>query len=269
MKNPLVVKVGGALLDDAKAAAKLFSVIQKILETQPVILVHGGGNRVESLLTALGLTSEKLDGLRVTPESQLPYIVGALAGTVNKTLSAWAIKSGLSTVGLSLLDGGLCQCQQINEKLGAVGTATPLSVDVLTPLLNTKKLPIISSIGADTQGNLLNINADEAAACIASLVQGQLVLLSDVPCVLDAQKRPIGTLNAAEIDSLVASSVIEGGMAVKVKAALDTANSIGLPVCIASWKTPEQLLLLARSEPCGTMILPNSTSNLSGDSTQQ
>ena len=244
MTHPLVVKVGGAILESEASANKLFTVLAQIMQTQPVILVHGGGNKVESLLTALGFTSEKRKGLRVTPTAQLPYIVGALAGTVNKTLSAWAIKAGLTPVGLSLLDGGMCQCQTLDEQLGAVGTASPGSSTLLTQIMALPCLPIVSSIGADANGNLLNVNADEAAASIAYLVKGKLVLLSDVPCVLDANKQPIDVLTTTDINTLIHNHVIEGGMAVKVEAALKTANNIGLPVCIASWKTPEQLLSL-------------------------
>lgn len=268
MSKPLVIKVGGALLEESSSALTLFKVLQQIQATQPVIVVHGGGNAVASLLTNLGFQSEKRDGLRVTPAEQLPYVVGALAGTVNKTLCAWAIKAGLTPIGLSLFDGHLCHSHAIHAELGAVGQATPHSSKLLDQLLPLNFLPIISSIGATPSGELLNVNADDAAAAIATLVKGQLVLLSDVPCVLDANKQPIDSLDEQSIHQLIEQGIIEGGMAVKVKAALATANAMQSPVCIASWKTPEPLLALSHGGTCGTHIIPNHISGECGSSTQ-
>lgn len=256
MTKPMVVKVGGALLEEKQHALHFFSVLKRIQETQPVIVIHGGGNSVANLLNALGFQSEKIDGLRVTPKEQLPYVVGALAGTVNKTLCSWALQSGLTPVGLSLLDGAMCQSELLNEHLGFVGKAVPNQPELLNHLLHMNQLPIISSIGASATGDLLNINADDAAAAIAALVQGQLVLLSDVPCVLDAKKAPIHSLNKSQIHQLIQDNVIEGGMAVKVNAALNTANTLQAEVCIASWKTPEQLIALSEGKTCGTHIVP-------------
>lgn len=257
MTKPVIIKVGGALLQDQIAAVAFFTVIKQLLDSVPVVLVHGGGNSVESLLTALGFTSEKLDGLRVTPEEQLPYVVGALAGTVNKTLCGWAIKQGIVPVGLSLMDANQCHAQQLNPQLGSVGKAGANNPDLLRHILGQKQLPIVSSIAADEVGNLLNVNADEAAAAIAELLHGQLVLLSDVPCVLDAEKLPIETLNATSIEQLIQQDVIQGGMAVKVKAALATANQIHNTVSIASWKSPQQLLGILAGESIGTSVIPN------------
>ncbi len=254
--RPVVIKVGGALLQDKVAAQQFFQVVKQLMDSVPVVLVHGGGNSVETLLTALGFTTEKLDGLRVTPEEQLPYVVGALAGTVNKTLCGWAIKQGISPVGLSLLDAQQCNATQLNEKLGSVGTVRPNSDVLLSHVLKQKQLPIVCSIAADDNGDLLNVNADDAAAVIAELLHGELVLLSDVPCVLDANKQPIATLTANSIEQLINADVIQGGMAVKVKAALATANQIGNPVLIASWKTPQQLLGIIAGESVGTAVLP-------------
>ncbi|UAA38669.1 acetylglutamate kinase [Paraneptunicella aestuarii] len=259
--TPLVIKVGGALLEDKTAAIHFFSTLKQLMPSVPLVLVHGGGNSVENLLKALGLTSEKIDGLRVTPNEHLPYVVGALAGTVNKTLCGWAMQQGIVPVGLSLLDGGICTATQLNEKLGAVGTAKANDPQLLLQVLGNQQLPIVSSIGADANGQLLNVNADEAAAAIAHALEAKLVLLSDVPCVLDADMQPIAELNSKSIEQLIAQGVINGGMAVKVKAALQTANQIGNPVIIASWKTPEQLLGLIQGEAVGTTIHSDAESN--------
>ena len=252
--TPLVIKVGGSLLEDANAAKSLFAVIKQLLPTRPVLLVHGGGNKVNTILSELGYSSGKIDGLRITPKQHLPYVVGALAGTVNKTLCAWAITEEVTPVGLSLLDGNMCTAKQVSADLGHVGEVTKGSNDLLLAINKLKHLPIISSIAANPKDGLLNVNADDAAAVIAELVEGQLILLSDVPCVLDANKQPIETLTPDDIARLIAEDVIQEGMAVKVNAAMHAATQIGLPVIIASWKTPEKLLGLLAGEAIGTSV---------------
>lgn len=254
--KPIVIKVGGTLLESPDTAKAFFNVIATLQQTLPVVLVHGGGSRVAALLEALNFKSTKLHGLRVTPPEQLPYVVGVLAGTVNKTLCSWAMQAGIATVGLSLLDGRMCIGEPLGSEYGAVGKVRPQQPQFLESVLNLQQLPIISSIAADKHGALLNVNADDAAAAIAELIKGELVLLSDVPCVLDADKLPIATLNQEQVNALIAQNVIQGGMAVKVRAAIATANQINSVVRIASWKTPQQLLGLLAGEAVGTAILP-------------
>jgi acetylglutamate kinase len=117
-------------------------------------------------------------------------------------------------------------------------------------------LPIISSIGADYNGNLLNVNADQAATVIAQLLDAQLLLLSDVPGVLDVNKNLIEQLDIEQIETLIAQKVIRDGMIVKVQAALKAANSLGRSVTIASWKDAEKLLGLLQQRAIGSKILP-------------
>ena len=256
-KETFVIKVGGAFMQSSEAAIDLLKVLSQLLETHQFVLVHGGGSMVEELTTALGFTTKKIDGLRVTPKEQLPFIVGALAGTANKQLTALAIKAGLTPVGLSLADGGIAQCSVIKPELGAVGHADAHDDRLLKSLVQQGFLPIVSSVGADAEGHLLNVNADQAAIVIAQLLSAELMLLSDVPGVLDSSKQLINRLSSKEIDSLIDQDVIQGGMAVKVKAALDVANTIEKPVTIASWKQPGNLLALAQGKAVGTQILPS------------
>lgn len=255
-----VVKVGGAFLDDPNISVDFFSALNAAQEQQPIVLVHGGGSSVEKLLKNLSLSSHKINGLRVTPKSQIGYVVGALAGTANKNLCALAKTSGLNPVGISLLDGNITQCHQISEELGNVGSAEPGDPTLVTSLLAAGFLPIISSIGSDEKGELLNVNADQAATAIAKLLNAQLVLLSDVAGVLDQQKSLINTLSASEIDHLIDQGVIRDGMTVKVQAALDAANQIGQSVTIASWHNLEVLTQGNSTDNAssGTTIFPSS-----------
>jgi acetylglutamate kinase len=255
-KNALVIKVGGAFMQHKDAALTLLTTIGELQNSYFVVLVHGGGAIVEELLSALNITSHKIEGLRVTPQEHMPFITGALAGTANKQLCGLAIRAGLNPVGLSLLDGKMCHATVIREELGAVGSVEPGDATLLKALTATHMLPIISSIGADNKGNLLNVNADQAATVIAQLLNAQLLLLSDVPGVLDANKNLIEYLDTEQINMLIAQNVIRDGMTVKVQAALKAANSLGRSVTIGSWKNAEKLLGLLQQQTIGSKIVP-------------
>ncbi len=270
MKKQIVIKVGGAFLDDLSLAQPLIETLSLLKNSHEVVLVHGGGNAVEKLLTEVGQSSAKLDGLRITPTTQIDYVVGALAGTVNKKLCALAKQNNILATGLSLADGDIAQCHKISEQLGCVGQVSKAGKNLINTLLSNGYFPIISSIGSDAEsslsgGQLLNVNADQAATAIAKALGCELFLLSDVPGVLNASKILLPTLNAESIDGLIADNVIRDGMMVKVRAALDAANEIGLPVTIASWRNPKHLFdeddSLAKKDSAvsGTKILPETT----------
>ena len=256
--NPVIVlKVGGALLQSASGMAELMSVVAKMMQQgQKVIFVHGGGCLVDEQLEANGKQSIKLEGLRVTPADQIPIVVGALAGTSNKILQAAAIKAGIVGVGMSLADGNVVNAKIKDEKLGLVGEVSPNNPSYLNYLLSQNWLPICSSIAISPTGDMLNVNADQAATALAKLVSGQLVLLSDVPGVLDAKGDLITQLNQQQIAELIEQGVIEKGMKVKVEAALEVAQWMGKAVQVASWKQPQQLIALTNGQSVGTQIQP-------------
>jgi acetylglutamate kinase len=255
IKQPLVLKVGGALLESPQAQTDLFKVIGEIVASGiAVVLVHGGGCLVEQWLEQANMTSEKIDGLRVTPASQIELVTGALAGAANKKLVAKAKACNLNVVGLSLVDGDMVTARQLDPKFGQVGCCEPLNNMLLTTLMAKSYVPIISSIAADSTGQLLNVNADLAAQVIAHLLQAKLILLSDVPGVLDGNKQLIPTLTQQQAAELAEQGVIVGGMKVKVDAAFATAQQLNDSIVIASWKSPQQLLALIDGKPCGTTI---------------
>lgn len=260
-RSPIVIKVGGALLDDAAAMTRLFLSVKEVQKSRPVVVVHGGGPLVETLMASLGLVSTKIDGLRVTPDEHMPYICGALAGSANKQLCAAAIASGLTPAGLSLLDGNMVVCEPLADKYGAVGAPATADATFIKSILAQSVLPIISSIGSSAQGRLLNINADQAATVIAELLDAELLLLSNVDGVLDGNKALIGELNATRIEEYSAAGVIVDGMKVKVDAALQSANTLSRAVYIASWTADITDIL---NKNTGTQILPCETSPLNG-----
>ncbi|WP_028025890.1 acetylglutamate kinase [Enterovibrio calviensis] len=252
--RPLVVKLGGAALSCAETLEKLFDAIAayKASAHRDIVIVHGGGYLVDDLMKALNLKVEKKQGLRVTPSDQINVVAGALAGTANKLLQGQAVRSGINSVGLSLADGGLCQMTQMDPELGHVGKAAPGDSALLQAILATGCVPIISSIGIDAEGELMNVNADQAAVAVAAALDAELVLLSDVSGVLNGKGKLMPALDAKLADELIESGVITDGMIVKVKAAFEAATALGRPIEVASWRYPEKLADLFSGGNIGT-----------------
>ncbi|WP_286233818.1 acetylglutamate kinase [Thalassotalea sediminis] len=254
--KPLVIKIGGAILENDSALSALLTVIDS-LKSQSVVLVHGGGCVVDQMLAKSGFTTEKKHGLRVTPKEQIPLIAGALAGTVNKTIVGQANSIGLSAVGLSLHDGNMVECQLSDKGLGQVGVPNAVSSTLLDSLLKLHFVPIISSIGTLKSGELVNVNADDAAVVICQLLNADLLLLTDVNGVKDASGQYIESLDKQSVTQLIEQGVIAGGMTAKVNAALYAAKQLRRSIAVASWKQPEQIAKLLAGEHIGTRIEAN------------
>lgn len=257
MTNPLIIKLGGVLLDSEEALARLFDALVTYREAyqRPLLIVHGGGCLVDELMKKLALPVEKKNGLRVTPADQIDIITGALAGTANKTLLAWAKKYAINAVGLCLGDGNSVNVTQLDAALGHVGNATPGSPQLIQSLLAGGFLPVVSSIGITAEGELMNVNADQAATALAATLGADLILLSDVSGILDGKGQRIAEMTAEKAEQLIAQGIITDGMIVKVNAALDAARTLGRPVDIASWRNAEQLPTLFNGVSIGTRIL--------------
>lgn len=256
MTTPLIIKLGGTLLDNPDTLAPLFQALATYRQShqRPLLMVHGGGCLVDDLMKKLALPVEKRNGLRVTPADQIDIIVGALAGTANKTLLAWAQRYALHAVGLCLADGNSVNVSQLDKALGHVGQAMPGSPQLLKTLLSAGFLPLISSIGITEEGKLMNVNADQAATTLAATLNADLILLSDVNGILDGQGQCIAEIRSTQANDLIAQGVITDGMIVKVHAALDAARTLGRPIDIASWRNTEQLSALLTGVATGTRI---------------
>lgn len=255
--NPLVIKLGGVLLDSKDALERLFLALADYRKNyqRHLVVVHGGGCLVDELMKQLDKPVVRRNGLRVTPPDQIETITGALAGTANKTLLAEAKKHQIPAVGLCLSDGDMTTVLQLSEELGHVGDAKPCDATLLKLLLNANYLPVISSIGITAQGVLMNVNADQAATALAATLGADLILLSDVSGILDGKGQRIAEMTEEKANSLIAQGIITDGMIVKVNAALDAAKSLGRPVDIASWRNAEQLPTLFNGTPTGTRII--------------
>lgn len=255
--NPLVIKLGGVLLDNEEALERLFMALVTYRQQyqRPLVIVHGGGYLVDELMKRLNLPVVKKAGLRVTPADQIDIITGALAGSANKTLLAWAVKNDINAVGLSLADGGSVVVTQLSEELGNVGKAEAGSPALINTLTGAGYLPIISSIGITAEGQLMNVNADQAATALAATLGADLILLSDVSGILDGKGQRIPEMTTQKAEQLIEQGIITDGMIVKVHAALDAARALGRPVDIASWRHAEQLPALFNGTAIGTRIL--------------
>ncbi len=265
--GPIVVKIGGAFLDEPERhRATLDGIVELhragLARGSGVVLVHGGGILVDRHLARLDIVTERVDGIRVTPPEAVEEIVGVLAGRVNTRLVGLFARS-VPAVGLSLGDGGLCACRKATRYAfdpGAVGEITGGDPRLVQTLLGGGFLPIVSSIGLADDGSFLNINADDAAAAIASIVgASELVLLTDVAGVLDAGGAVIGELDRPRIESLIADGTISGGMTPKVRGALDAAEISGVPVTIASWRNPASVLPKDGVSAACTRVVPTGT----------
>jgi acetylglutamate kinase len=280
--RPIVVKLGGAVIDRFEPLSRLCAVLAQLHRSlsevgtaRGVVIVHGGGLAIDGHLRRLGYEAHRVDGIRVTPPSQIDAVVEVLAGRMNRslvgTVNAALAGDGAApcAVGLSIGDGGLTTARRLargETDFGCVGEVTGGDPRVVETLLAGGFLPIISPIACDDAGGggPLNVNADDAAAAVAGVLGARsLVLLSDVPGVLDADGALIDRLDQGRIDELIEAGTIHSGMIPKVRAALDTAERTGVATRIASWNNPEQLLALADGGSCGTLVVPSASASFS------
>lgn len=263
-RGPLVIKIGGAGVDDPGKAAPLWQALEEAHQALggKLILVHGGGRAVDAHLDRLKLPTTRRDGIRITPDDQIDEIVAVLAGRVNKALvGAIQAATTLKAVGLCLGDGrsvNTIKAEHYGFDPGRVGAVTGGHPALLDTLMSAGFLPVLCTIGLDDDGRPLNINGDDGAAGVAATTKARgLVLLTDVPGILDGQSKLIDTITGPEIATLIQQGVIKGGMIPKATAAAKAADAASAPTIIASWNNPSDLVRIARGESAGTRVLPS------------
>lgn len=211
-----VVKFGGSLLSDQAARRSFLKDAARLAKKNPLVLVHGGGPEINAALDKMGIVSTWVNGRRVTDEAAMGVVEGVLSGQVNKNLVGELNALGAKAVGLSGRDGGLLKAKPVRE-LGRVGEPDKADPTLISVLLKAGFLPVLSSVAAGRDFGALNVNADEAAAALAiALKARRLVYLTDVPGVLDANKKTIPTIRVGDIKNLIDTKVITGGMIPKV-----------------------------------------------------
>jgi acetylglutamate kinase len=183
--------------------------------------VHGGGNAISNWLKRVGVQPRFVNGLRVTDEETLEIVVMTLAGQVNKELVADLQRDGGKAIGVSGVDGALLRARVRDPELGRVGDVDAVDLSALEAILNAGFIPVVAPIALGDDCQPLNVNADAAAAEVAAALHAErAIFLTDVPGVLDADRRLISHLTEAEVADLIAEQVIHGGMIPKVEACL-------------------------------------------------
>src|SRR3954451_7575679 len=251
MSEILVVKLGGTTIADQ---SQVLDEVAAIARHRPVVLVHGGGRRITEWLDRMGVPSRFENGLRVTDPASLEVAAAVLRGVVNSELVAGLRDLGVDAVGLSGVDGGLLVAERV-PGVGLVAHVVGLRRDLLDAILVGGQVPVVAPLARDEQGVVCNVNADDAAAGIAAgLGARQLVLLTDVDGVRDADGRRLDTLTTGEAETLIESGVIGGGMVPKIRAALAALAWEGSEAIIAD-SSPPNALERALSDPAfGTRI---------------
>lgn len=234
----LVVKYGGGAMTDPATRAKVLQTIREQAGPGTVpILVHGGGPEIAKRLAAAGITSEFVDGLRVTPPAALVIVEEALS-VLGKQL-AGEFGNGVALTGR---DAHVLSGVVLSPELGRVGRVTGVNTSLLNLLTNAGIMPIVACLASDKQGGLLNINGDEAASAVAGALGRGVLFLTNVPGVLSNPADPqsvITEMHEADVRELIATGVISGGMIPKVRAALDALSRGATFARIADGQSPE------------------------------
>ena len=216
-----ILKIGGNQLDDPNFLVVLARALAA--EKKPLAIVHGGGRAIAELQQRLGIKTAHVDGLRVTDAESLAVAEMVLSGKINKRVVAALLAAGLDALGLSGVDRGLLRCRQKvhpTTEIGYVGEIVEVRTEVIRDLLRDGVTPVISPISLGTDGQHYNVNADEAAGALAAALRAeQLLLLSDVPGVLQ-DGIVIKHLTPTGATALIENGVVHLGMIPKVRAAI-------------------------------------------------
>jgi acetylglutamate kinase len=220
-----VIKLAGALLeDDAVVRSISRQVAELAKEGHEILVVHGGGKIFTATLKRLGIESKFVAGLRVTDRETRDVAVMVFAGLLNKKLAAAISAEGAPAIGISAADAKCFLAEPMVRNaeeggLGFVGYLTGVNVGVLESLWREGLLPVAACLGLGADNELYNINADHmAAACAEYLAADRLIYLTDVAGVLDGEK-VLSAIACEEIENLVQTRVVSGGMVLKLEAA--------------------------------------------------
>jgi acetylglutamate kinase len=263
----MVIKYGGnAMTDPALQAAFAEDVVLlKLVGINPVV-VHGGGPQIETALNRLGKKGEFIQGMRVTDAETMEVVEWVLAGEVQQDIVGLINQAGGKAVGLTGRDGGLIRARKLRlvdpkdpakeHDVGQVGDIVSIDPSVVKALQDDQFIPVVSPIGFGEHNESYNINADVVAAKLATVLQAEkLLMLTNIPGVLDKQGRLLTELTMKRIDELIADGTISGGMLPKIAGALDAAKSGVNAVHIIDGRVPHAMLLeILTDQAYGTMI---------------
>jgi len=266
----IVIKYGGHAMGH-EDSARDFARDVVLLEQAAInpVVVHGGGPQIAAMLKKLNIKSEFVDGLRVTDQSTVEIVEMVLAGSINKQIVGYINAAGGKAIGLCGKDGNMVTARKVTrtvvdsdsniEKivdLGFVGEPEKVDLTVLNHVLGKEMIPVLAPVAAAAGGGTFNVNADTFAGAIAGALKAKrLLLLTDVPGVLDKDKSLIEELSVADARRLIADGTISGGMIPKVETCIYALDQGVEGVVIMDGKIPHAVLLeLLTDHGVGTLM---------------
>jgi acetylglutamate kinase len=266
----VVVKYGGHAMG-AENVAREFARDIVLLEQTAInpVVVHGGGPQIEAMLKQVGVQSQYAAGLRITDEKTLEIVEMVLAGSINKQMVGYINEAGGKAVGLCGKDGNMVIARKLTRTvidpdsaienvidLGFVGEPDKVDITVLNQILGRELIPILAPVCAAPNGGTYNVNADTFAGAIAGALHAKrLLLLTDVPGVLDKSRSLIKEMSIDDARRLIADGTISGGMIPKVETCIDALERGVEGVVILDGKVPHAVLLELFTElGAGTLI---------------
>ena len=256
----IVVKYGGnAMINEDLKKAVMGDIVLLSLIGIKVVLVHGGGPEISEMLKKIGKQSEFVNGLRVTDAETADIVQMVLAGKINKTLVSLLQNTGGRAIGLSGAGGHMIEAKQLDPALGYVGEITNIDTRLITDVLEKGYIPVISTVGCDSEGNVYNINADTAASRIAGMLKAEsLISMTDISGILRDKEDPsslISQIQVSDAPTLMRDGVISGGMIPKVECCIEAIRRGVNRVFIIDGRIPHSILIeTLTDEGIGTMF---------------
>ena len=271
----VVVKFGGNAMESDELADQFAQdiVLMHSVGIKPVV-VHGGGPQIGALVERLGLKTEFKDGQRVTDEETLEIAQMVLVGKVNTDIVSSINVHSPIAVGLSGGDSNLIEATQRDSSLGYVGDIVKINPSIVECLMGENLIPVISTIGTDSNGQAYNINSDAVAAALAgSLKAERLLYLTDVEGLLEDVSDPasmISKIDSSSLNDLIDKGIVKSGMIPKAQACIEAIKAGVASAHMVDGRIPHVLLLeLFTDAGIGTMVLPEDMLNLSKSDTQE
>jgi acetylglutamate kinase len=266
----VVVKYGGHAMGKPELS-ECFAKDIVLLEQSSVkpIVVHGGGPQIGKLLQRLNIQSEFADGLRITDAATMEVVEMVLAGAINKQIVAEINRFGGRACGISGKDAHLMTARKLVRRvrdavtgeerivdLGFVGEPEIVNPQLLEVITDGDFIPVVAPLGASREGVTYNINGDTFACSLAAAMKAKrLLLLTDVPGVLDKNGQLIAKLTVSEARALIADGTITGGMIPKVLGCIEVVEAGVEGVVIINGKVPHAVLIeLFTKHGAGTLI---------------
>lgn len=259
----VVIKYGGAAMSDPTLKeAVMRDIVLLSLVGIKVVLVHGGGPEINSMLKKLGIEPKFVGGLRYTDAQTMEVVQMVLAGKVNKDLVSLLGQSGGKALGLCGMDGRMIEAKKLegDVDLGFVGEITDVNTEPILDALQNGYVPVVSTIGIGEDSTLYNINADTAAAKIAAKLNAEnVILMTDTRGLLrdkDDEESLIPVVQVSEVPKLIKEGIIGGGMIPKVDCCVEAVRRGVKRAFIIDGRIPHAILNeMLSSEGIGTMVL--------------